>query len=45
MLHKKQPASVYVFEQPQPKLALLTVSSTPPTGEYLVRVRVRVSSP
>ena len=34
MLHKKQPASVFIFEQPQPKLAVLTVSSTPPTGEY-----------
>ena len=34
LLHKKHAASVYVFEVPKPKLAVLTVSSTPPTGEY-----------
>jgi SAM-dependent methyltransferase len=34
LIHKKSPASVFVFQQPKPKLAVLTVASTPPIGEY-----------
>ncbi len=34
VIHKKSPASVYVFQQPRAKLAVLTVASTPPIGEY-----------
>jgi len=34
IIHKKSPASVYVFQQPHAKLAVLTVASTPPIGEY-----------
>ena len=34
LIHKKQPASVYIYQQPRAKLAVLTVASTPPIGEY-----------
>ena len=34
VIHKKQPASVYIYQQPRAKLAVLTVASTPPIGEY-----------
>lgn len=34
VLHKKEPASVYIFQQPRAKVAVLTVASTPPIGEY-----------
>ena len=34
VIHKKPPASVYVYQQPRSKLAVLTVASTPPIGEY-----------
>ena len=34
VIHKKQPATVYVYQQSSAKLAVLTVASTPPIGEY-----------
>ena len=36
VIHKKSPASVHIFSQPKAKtsLAVLTVASTPPIGEY-----------
>ena len=34
MLHKKAPARVFIMPQPTHKLAVLTVASAPPIGEY-----------
>ena len=34
VIHKKPPAIVYMFQQKRAKVAVLTVASTPPIGEY-----------